>query len=378
MNDQDKNDQPLSGPEPPQQPTQPAQPQQPGPQQVPVQPAQQPAAPSVPEPAAPTPPPAPGSRPIPTYAQPAAPFGQPQVPGQQPVGFYQPTAPQTSGKAIGALVCGIAAILFSALPLIGIVLGVVAIVLASKAVKEAGKDSKATGGKVCGILGIVFSALMFIVYIAFGIGALAYINSYSDASSYSESLSALSSTPDSSAPSASYSSASSTDAEADIEAAVAAELDKLKNKDADVVLKLGTKLDEGFVDSSGYSLSDLGIDPKAFAEWMLMDLDYQFDGAYDNGDGTATAFADVTLRDSYAFATTFVEDTQAALDSGEVQGMDEAEAKAKLGELYQAAMDKSSDMTTKFTSFDLVKSGDTWQVEEDSLNDEIELLFGLY
>lgn len=357
MDDQNNNDQPLSGSEP-QQPAQPASPETPPQTPMPTQP----------QPAAPVPPPAPGAKPVSTYGQPAAPYGQPQVPGQQPAGYYQPAAPQTSGKAIGALVCGILAILFSALPLIGIVLGVVAIVLASKAVKESGKDGKTTGGKVCGILGIVFSVLAFILYLVLGLGIAAFIASDPDLVEYSNTSTTMPSSP----------SVPSSEGEADIEAAAAAELDKLKNKDAAVVQKLATELDEGLADSAGYSLSDLGVDPKAFAEWMLVDLDYQLDGAFDNGDGTATAYADVTLRDSLAFATTFMQDAQAAIDAGEMDGMDEAAAKAKLGELYAAAMEKSTGMTTDYVSFDLVKTGDTWQVEEGSLSDELDYLFGLY
>lgn len=370
MDDQNKNDQPLSGPE---QPTQSGQPQAPAQPEQPTTPC------PVPEQTVPTPPPAPGAQPVPAYAQPAsASFGQPQAPGQQPVGSYQPPTPQTSGKAIGALVCGIAAILFSTLPLIGIILGVVAIVLASKAVKEAGKDGKATGGKVCGILGIVFSVLAFVLYLVLGIGLMAYVNSYSEVEPYSGSSTTLPSVPESSAPSTSSPSVSPSEGEADIEAAVAVELDKLKNKDAEVVQKLAVELDEGLADSAGYGLTDLGVDPKLFAEWMLVDLDYKLDGAYDNGDGTATAYADVTLRDSFAFATTFMDDAQAAIDAGEMEGMDEAAAKAKLGELYTAAMEKSTGMTTDYVSFDLVKSGDTWKVDQESLNEELDYLFGLY
>ena len=61
--------------------------------------------------------------------------------------------------------CGILAILFSASILFGIALGIVAIVLAGQAVKQAGRDGRATGGKVCGIVGIVLSVLAFVLYV---------------------------------------------------------------------------------------------------------------------------------------------------------------------------------------------------------------------
>lgn len=48
-----------------------------------------------------------------------------------------------------------------------------------------------------------------------------------------------------------------------------------------------TKPTSSWPTPTGYSLTDLGIDPLTFVEWMLVDFDYQLDGAYDNGDGTA-------------------------------------------------------------------------------------------
>ena len=76
--------------------------------------------------------------------------------------------------------CGILAILFSASILFGIALGIVAIVLAGQAVKQAGRDGKATGGKVCGIVGIVLSVLAFVLYVVIGVGVLAFVVGASD------------------------------------------------------------------------------------------------------------------------------------------------------------------------------------------------------
>ena len=52
--------------------------------------------------------------------------------------------------------------------------------------------------------------------------------------------------------------------------------------------KIADQADEQLADATGYSLTDLGIDPLTFVEWMLVDFDYKLDGAYDNGDGTGT------------------------------------------------------------------------------------------
>lgn len=375
-----------SEPQEPQEQQQPAQPQETTQEQQPAQP-QEPTAPQQPAaeaaPAQPTEPYAPAAQPTAPYGQPQAPdqpgaptaaqppfAGQPAAPGQQPVGYYQPVAPKTSGKATGALVCGIFAILLAWTIVPSIILGIVAIVLAVKAAKEAGKDGKATGGKVCGIIGIAFSVISLVMYMVLGLGVLAFMNSYSEVEPYSGSSTTLPEIPG-------VSGSEVLGEEDAIEAAASAELDKMKGKDAALVQKIAAEADESLSSSTGYSLTDLGVDPVAFVEWMLTDFSYQTNSVADFGDGTGSVDADVTVRDSLTFATTFVEDTQAALDAGQLEGMDEAAAKAKLGELFQAAMDKTTGTTTDYVTFDMVKVGDAWQVDGDSLESELDYLFGL-
>ena len=86
------------------------------------------------------------------YAQPA-PYVQPPMPPMP-----EPAAPRGNGLAVGALICGILAIVLSFTIALGIILGIVAIVLAILA-KHKAADGKATAGLVCGIVGIVFAIL---------------------------------------------------------------------------------------------------------------------------------------------------------------------------------------------------------------------------
>ncbi len=302
----------------------------------------------------------------------ANPYAQPQQPvytGQQPNSYGQPAPAYyqqptgSNGKAIGALVCGILAILTSGSVLFGIVLGIVAIVLASKAVKESGKDGKATGGKVCGIAGIVLSVLALIMYSLIFFGAMAYVVAESGNSSGST---------------YSLSSSLTSENEKAMEAAASAELDKLKNIDPAIVQTIASKLDKGMKDSTDYSLTELGVDPAEFAKWMLTDFSYELDGAYENADGTGTVYADLELRDAFAFANQFMDDAQALVDSGAMAGMDESAAKAKLGEIYKAAMAKSTGMTDSYVSIELKKTGDKWEVDQTAWASELESVFGLY
>ena len=280
-----------------------------------------------------------------------------------PYGSPQPMPMASSGKATGAVVCGVLAILLSWMPLVGIVLGIVAIVLAGKAVKEAGKNGKTSGGKVCGIVGIVLSVLAVFAYIAMGLGLLLYAAS-SEQVVITEGDSAM--------------EAPATEDESQMEAVAAAAYDQLKNKDAAAVQQIAADLDAGFEDALEGGLTELGVEPAAFAEWLLEGFSYELDGAYANSDGTGTVYANVTMRDAFVFAEAFLADAQAAVDAGELQGLDEAGAKARLGEIFQAAMDKPIETTEVYSSLELVKLGDSWSVDPESWSDEMEYLLGVY
>ncbi len=195
--------------------------QQPAPAQsyaAPQPPADAPTQPVSSFDAAPTQPADSTSQTVPAPAQPTAAPAQPQ-PGMVPpppppsapgVSSAPASAvpPQSDGKATGALVCGILAIIFSGSVLLGIVLGIVAIVLAGKALDPQG--GKAKGGKICGIVGLVLSILALILYFAFG-ALLAGIvaGSYSDPQISSAISSAIASSDSSSASSKSASTSSS-------------------------------------------------------------------------------------------------------------------------------------------------------------------------
>ncbi|WP_139651851.1 DUF4190 domain-containing protein [Raoultibacter phocaeensis] len=306
----------------------------------------------------------PGQQPTMGYGYPAG-YGAPQPPTAAPTG-------PGSGKALGALICGICAIVFSWTVIIGVILGIVAIVLASQYVKSYSKDGKATGGKVCGIVGIVFSIFALIGYIGFGMLVNYAVNEYS-------------STP---TPSYSYDSGSSSDSsstmptDADEQAAIdaaSAVLDELKNPTAADINALAAGLDEGFASESGLeSLSEIGVDPTEFATWLLSDLSYEIDDAFVYSDGTGTVYADVTTKNYYEFMTIFETSIDDFLASAEASSItDEAAANAKIGELVKDAMDKTGT-TVNFAYIDVKKVGGTWVVDDDSLEEVAQSIFGIY
>ncbi|WP_462134061.1 DUF4190 domain-containing protein [Slackia piriformis] len=320
-------------------------------------------------------------QPVSAPTQPFNPAQQPAqpVPGpvQAPYGAYPPppapnySAP-SSGKATGALICGILAIVFSFIPIVGIILGIVAIVLASKAVKFAGKSGKTTGGKVCGIIGIVFSILWAIFSFVLTMGIIGGINAYE--SDYVPSADV----PTTSSPLAEDMGAEE-QAIADL---VSAELDKYKNADSAALSALGAEYDDEdivTIDGADMSLSDLGIDPNEVAAWATTDFDYSIDSVYIDSDGaTATVYVDTTERDFFEMGSLFGDLLNEYVSSGAADAADLETAKAKVGELYAQAMAESTAMTDYYAAFDIVNEGGTWRILEDSLEEELDYVFSTF
>ena len=366
----------------PAEPPAPAAPMAPTAPAVPVAPAApQPAPASAPQvegaaqtPQAPQQPTAAPTQPFDPAQQPAQPV---PGPAQAPYGAYPPPpAPGypalSNGKATGALICGILAIVFSFIPIVGIVLGIVAIVLASKAVKFAGKSGKTTGGKVCGIIGIVFSILWAIFSFVLTMGIIGSINAYE--SDY---------VPSADVPAGSSSLAEDMGAEEQaIADLVSTELDKYKNADSAVLSALGAEYDDEdlvTIDGVDMSLRDLGIDPNEVAVWATTDFDYSIDSVYIDSDGsTATVYVDTTERDFFEMGMLFNDLLDEYISSGAADAADLETAKAKVGELYGQAMAESTAMTDYYAAFDMVNEGGTWRIVEDSLEEELDYVFSTF
>jgi len=74
------------------------------------------------------------------------------------------TQPPGKGKATASLVLGILSIVYS-IPPVGLTLGIIGLVQASRAKKAGFTDSRRTGGFVCSLIGTIISGgiLLFVV-----------------------------------------------------------------------------------------------------------------------------------------------------------------------------------------------------------------------
>ena len=162
-----------------------------------------------------------------------------------------------------------------------------------------------------------------------------------------------------------------------IEEAISARLDGIAQNDAELADWMAQGVDEMF-SSSGYSLTDIGVDPQSVAQWLMEDFTYQLDGAYAYSDGTGTVYAELEMRDLFALLNEFNRATEDLINSGDLEGMSEAEGLTMLGQVFTAAMQATTDRTDFYAAFDMEKHGDEWQVVQEEWEEELEFAFGLY
>lgn len=358
------------------------QPQQPAASAAPQQPApsapQQPTAPQQPSFGQQTPPPTSGTVPPPPpgTVPPQGPGTVPPPPGYQ---YYAAptTAPTSSGKAIGALVCGILSILFSFAIIPGIILGIVALVLASGASKIGLRDGKITAGRVTAAIGMILSVLMLAITLIAGafIGAVldnsdrfetafeqGYSDIYSDDFGYVEP----------------FDPATATEEELAVYNVAVADADKLIAQDPQLMSAVAMGLDEemkdmteGYLSAQGMTFTELGVDPMELASWVLQDASYTVSDLYVY---SSIGEADVTLSfavpDDLQFATAFSTAFYAKvgeLDSSSPTYLDDVKA------AVAASVDDAMAATTSTVTVDVYSEaemvGGTWALEKDWYED---------
>lgn len=349
-------------------------------------PAQPTAAPQPAQPAAafqPAPAPQPQGQPAPQpqpgSAAPAGSGGGPQQPPNGPAAAPQQPAPgapaqgaggksQPSGNptGVGPLVLGILAIVFCWVPLVSIILGILAIVMSVRSSRTFGPNGKTKAGKICGIVGLALAVIIWIVTIVGVVGAMSVVQDppSSSSSSTTSSSSASSGVADSAE-------------EAEVEALAVAELDKYVNPDDALKSSLAKELDDEFYDDYEVKLKDIGIDSKDVAAWMLDGVSYRIDSVYVNSDGTATVYADIESKDSYALMSTFYDEGSAYFDTKEGKALSGSAAAKKIGALFQEAMDSTTKTTSFFAAMEFTKKGGTWVIDQDEWEDQLDCVFYL-
>lgn len=301
------------------------------------------------------------------YQQPYNRPGQPQSPyTAQP--NVAPPRPTSDSKAVAALVCGICAILMFFIPILGLVLGIVAIVLAIVSRKTFGKSGLAIAGLVTGIIGTIFSLLFTIL-----LGWLAFTIAYDySPTPFIEELEeeyghdfghhnlqfsggAVDGTFSNENDQAAY------DAAVEVLDTVAKPTDSAKEN-------LATSINDGFKASSQMDLSDIGIDPADIVDWMTTGTSYEITSVSTSDDGTGQVYYTSHVHDVDDLIDVFAEKLRAFRLSRGAQGVSDDQMKQRVGQLMEEAMAENSDLEDTRCSLDVQEFDGKWALTSESFD----------
>lgn len=316
-----------------------------------------------------------------SYGQPATPYGQPAAPYGQPSAPYgQPypgsaAAPASTGKATGALVCGILAILLSGSVVLSIILGIVAIVLAGGYLKEGGTAGTAKAGRICGIVGIVFSAISLVIYIMFGVALYQVAMDEIESGSYPYGGNSPSAIVGSSG---SISSDIYDDAEKAAASVVTAELDKIKAGDQEVLTSIAELAEEGFAQATGVTMADCGIDSMEYARLMTEGFNYEVTMVLADEETGGFVACDLTCRDIFDVIDEFNDSLDDFVSSTAATSLSSEQAQARVGELFMEAVREADMEHDSYFSVDVSYENGKWVMSQEDWDSEIDYYFGLY
>lgn len=303
--------------------------------------------------------------------QPVQPQGAPaSTPASAPVAPVA-TTPMTAISPTPALILGILAIVFCWIPIIGIILGIVAIVQAGKYFRAGGTEGTAKGGKICGIIGIVLSGLMIIFSLISVALGLAILENYGTTST-------TTTTPQSEV----SSKFSAIDAdEQEVFDAVDPYMEKIKNQDPEMVARIAnimeTSFNEVMADSDlDATLQTCGVDPTQLAIAMMTGFDYTYDYVY--GDDTESeANYEVTVRSASEVGNEFYDQIVDMLDSLDLTTTSESDIYRMMGETLMNAVQTTQPSESPYFDIVVKKVDGKWVVDEESFDEDLDYLFAL-
>lgn len=292
--------------------------------------------------------------------------------------YYPPSLPALSGRAVGSLVCGILAILFFAVPLVGLVLAIVAIVLALRSNKLFGKTGTSKGGLVCGIVGAVLSVVTVVATVLLTLTLMQAIDEgelgFNFDAVFNPSYAAQSSGSSSGFDYSSYLNADEQEAYNAVNDRLAA----IQSNDAQTLQEIATTVDQSFQQAYGTSMQSCGIDPTTYMQSMTANFSYDIDTVVvaDTADGRSYVTASLSCRDVSDVKAKF-DESLSSLDSGANLGSITSEdAKAQVSQAFISAVNDARFSAGTVFTVNVTQASGSWAVDQNSWNQQITQVFG--
>ena len=154
-------------------------------------------------------------------------------------------------------------------------------------------------------------------------------------------------------------------------------LELLANADPSMLTFIGDMVNEGFTSQmDGITLGDCGVDPTEYASIMLDGLTYEIDSVYvSDASGTAIVNVTVDCHDVFDMIDEFNAMLEAYTSSDEYNYTTAEEDMQRVGTMFLEAA-RVSDMNGGYDfAIDLERDGDTWVIDEESWEAEMDFLF---
>lgn len=144
-------------------------------------------------------------------------------------------------------------------------------------------------------------------------------------------------------------------------------------------------LDEELLRWEGYTAAELGIDADAWATWALTGATYELSSVYAYDDGTGSAYFDTEARNLNSIISEadtelydYLSEHGLSVRDGEEPAPLSEEQRAEVAVLWQDACERAASPEGAFVSVELARVGETWTVDEESLDEALESALGLY
>lgn len=138
-----------------------------------------------------------------------------------------------------------------------------------------------------------------------------------------------------------------------------------------------------FADAYGFMPEEAGLDSSAYADKVLNSYTYEINSVYaflDEDEGHAYAY--INVYQFWDFNEAFDSLAQPYLSNNYLMYPTDpsftAEQKAQLQDYFDEAMSAAWELDEDYVGFDFTLEGDTWSIDEDAYQEEIEYAFSIY
>lgn len=128
------------------------------------------------------------------------------------------------------------------------------------------------------------------------------------------------------------------------------------------------------LDDFGDDIDSFGVDPEAYANWMLVDLSFRTSDMLTR-DSAGTCYVYVTHRDPIAFVIAWAKALDKAADDPAYQHLPQEQAAALMQDIFYTCLAECTATTETRVSFEFESTDGVWSLDEESWDEAYPKIF---